>query len=211
VGINALRARQKRNFISTLLLSQGVPMLLAGDEIGRTQRGNNNAYCQDNEISWLDWNLDENARALLLLFQRLIQIRRQHPVFRRRRFFQGRPIRGGEVKDLAWLTPEGREMDDNEWSQDFARSLGVYFAGEALEEADRRGHPVRDDNFLLLLNAHHESIAFALPEFRHGSTWQVLLDTAYEQGLAMDGRFPGAVRYDLQGRSLALFTEIPLA
>ena len=209
--INALRARQKRNFIATLLLSQGVPMLLAGDEIGRTQRGNNNAYCQDNEISWLDWSLDEDGRALLLFFQRLIQIRRQHPVFRRRRFFQGRPIRGGEVKDLAWLTPEGREMDDNEWSQDFARSLGVYFAGEALEETDRRGHRVRDDNFLLLLNAHHESIAFALPEFRPGSTWQVLLDTAYEQGLAVDGRFPGAARYDLQGRSLALFTEIPSA
>jgi glycogen operon protein len=210
-GINALRARQKRNFIATLLLSQGVPMLLAGDEIGRTQCGNNNAYCQDNEISWLDWSLDGDGKALLLFFQRLIQIRRQHPVFRRRRFFQGRPIRGGEVKDLAWLTPEGREMDDNEWSQDFARSLGVYFAGEALEETDRRGHRVRDDNFLLLLNAHHESIAFALPEFRVGSTWQVLLDTAYEQGLAMDGRFPGTARYELQGRSLALFTEIPLA
>jgi glycogen operon protein len=132
-------------------------------------------------------------------------------VFCRRRFFQGRPIRGGGVKDLAWLTPEGHEMDDNEWSQEFARALGVYFAGEALGETDRRGHPVRDDNFLLLLNAHHETIPFALPQFRAGSTWQVLLDTAYEQGLAMDGRFPGAARYDLQGRSLALFTEIQQA
>jgi glycogen operon protein len=206
--VSALRARQKRNFIATLLLSQGVPMLLAGDELGRTQRGNNNAYCQDNEISWLDWSLDQQGTALLQFFQRLIQIRRQHPVYRRRRFFQGRPIRGSGIKDIAWLTPEGGEMDDTEWSQEFARSLGVYFAGETLDETDRRGQPMRDDNFLLLLNAHHEAIPFALPEFRAGSSWQVLLDTAYEQGLAMDGRFPGGARYDLQGRSLALLTEI---
>jgi glycogen operon protein len=208
VHINALRARQKRNLVTTLLLSQGVPMLLAGDEIGRTQQGNNNAYCQDNELSWVDWTIDAEKQALLAFFQRMIQLRRQHLVFRRRHFFQGRPIRGGGIKDIAWLTPEGREMNDDEWNQNFARSLGVYFAGEALKEVDRRGHQLRDDNFLLLLNAHHEKIAFTLPQFRVGSAWQVLVDTAYEEGLTLDGRFAGAAPYELQGRSLALFTEI---
>jgi len=203
-----LRARQRRNFIATLLLSQGVPMLLAGDEIGRTQRGNNNAYCQDNEISWVDWSLDSSKKALLEFVQRMIQLRRLRPVLRRRRFFQGRPIRGGGVKDIAWLGPEGREMSDSEWSQDFARCLGVYLAGDALEETDRRGQRLEDDSFLLLLNAHHETIPFTLPQFRPGTSWQVLLDTAYEQGLAMGGRFAANARYDLRGRSLALLTEL---
>ena len=203
-----LRARQRRNFIATLLLSQGVPMLLAGDETGRTQLGNNNAYCQDNEISWVDWSLDQSQQALLRFVQRMLQLRRMHPVLRRRRFFQGRSIRGGDVKDIAWLSPEGREMSDSEWSQDFARCLGVYLAGDALEETDRRGQRLEDDSFLLLLNAHHETIPFTLPQFRPGATWQVLLDTAFEQGLAVDGRFSGSARYELQGRSLALLTEI---
>ena len=206
--IDALRARQRRNLIATVMLSQGVPMLVAGDEIGRTQQGNNNAYCQDNEISWVDWAVDDEGKALLQFFQRVLQIRRDHPVFRRHRYFQGRPIRGGDLKDLAWLSPEGREMNDHEWAQDFARCLGVYFAGESLEETDRRGRPLRDGNFLLLLNAHHEMISFVLPDFRTGITWQALMDTAYEQGLAVDGRFPGSARYELQGRSLALLMEI---
>jgi glycogen operon protein len=207
----ALRARQKRNFIATLLLSQGVPMLLAGDEIGRTQHGNNNAYCQDSAISWLEWTLDGDKQALLRFVRRMIHLRLQHPVFRRRRFFQGRPIRGGGVKDIAWLTPDGREMNDDQWDQDFARCLGVYLAGEALEETDLRGRPLRDDNFLLLLNAHHETIEFALPQFVPGALWQVLVDTAYEQGLAVDGRFPAGERYGLQGRSLALMAEVRAA
>jgi glycogen operon protein len=209
--VNALRALQKRNLLATLLLSQGVPMLLAGDELARTQQGNNNAYCQDNELSWLDWNVDADNQALLEFVRRMIQIRRQHPVFRRRRFFQGRPIRGGGVKDLAWLTPEGREMNDSEWAQDFARSLGVYFAGDALEETDRRGQPMHDDSFLLLLNAHHEGMRFTLPEFRPDMAWQVLVDTGYEQGLAIDGRFPGGAGYELQGRALALLKEVTRA
>jgi len=206
--INALRARQRRNFIATLMLSQGVPMLVAGDEIGRSQQGNNNAYCQDNDTSWVDWAVDDEGKALLQFVQRMLQIRRDHPVFRRHRYFQGRPIRGGNLKDLAWLSPEGREMNDDEWDQDFARCLGVYFAGESLEETDRRGRPLRDGNFLLLLNAHHEMIPFVLPDFRNGTTWQALVDTTYAQGLAVDGRFPGSTRYDLQGRSLALLMEI---
>jgi isoamylase len=207
-AVNALRGLQKRNFLATLLLSQGVPMLLAGDELSRTQRGNNNAYCQDDELSWLDWNLDAEAQALLEFVRRMIQIRRQHPVFRRRRFFQGRPIRGSGVKDIAWLTPEGREMNDSEWTQDFAHSLGVYFAGDALEETDRRGQPVQDESFLLLLNAHHEGIPFTLPQFRPGVAWQVLVDTGFEQTLTIDGRFQGRERYALQGRALALLKEI---
>ena len=207
-AVLALRARQRRNFMATLLLSQGVPMLVAGDEICRTQLGNNNAYCQDNEISWLDWSLDDGKSTMLRFVQRVVHLRRLHPVFRRRRFFQGRPIRGGDVKDIVWLSPEGREMSDSEWSQDFARCLGVYHAGDALEDTDRRGHPVEDDSFLLLLNSHHEAIPFTLPQIRPDTSWQVLLDTAYEQGLAVDGRFGGSAQYELQGRSLALLTEI---
>jgi glycogen operon protein len=204
----ALRARQKRNLIATLLLSQGVPMLLAGDEIGRTQQGNNNAYCQDSDISWVDWDRARDHEDFLRFAQRMIRIRQEHPVLRRRRFFQGRPIRGGGVKDILWLTPEGREMTDREWTQDFARSLAVYLAGEALQESDARGHRLQDDNFLLLLNAHHDAIEFLLPEMRAGSRWQVLLDSAFEQGLAVDGRFSTGERYRVDGRALALLVEI---
>jgi glycogen operon protein len=206
--IQALRERQKRNILATLLFSQGVPMLLAGDEISRTQLGNNNAYCQDNELSWVDWDLDESKKALLEFVRRMIQIRRQHPVFRRRRFFQGRPIRGGGVKDIAWLTPEGREMNDSEWAQDSVRSLGVHLAGDALEDSDRRGQPVQDDSFLLLLNAHHEDVQFTLPELRPHTAWQVLVDTTFQQGLAIDGRFAAGTHYELHSRSLALLQEV---
>jgi glycogen operon protein len=138
----------------------------------------------------------------------MIQIRRQHPVFRRRRFFQGRPIRGGGVKDIAWLTSEGREMNDSEWAQDSVRSLGVYLAGDALEDTDRRGQAVQDDSFLLLLNAHHEDIQFTLPEMRPRSAWQVLVDTTFQQGLAIDGRFAAGTHYELHKRSLALLQEV---
>jgi glycogen operon protein len=183
-------------------------MLLAGDEIGRTQQGNNNAYCQDSDISWVDWDRARDHEDFLRFAQRMIRIRQEHPVLRRRRFFQGRPIRGGGVKDILWLTPEGREMTDREWTQDFARSLAVYLAGEALQESDARGHRLRDDNFLLLLNAHHDAIEFLLPEMRAGSRWQVLLDSAFEQGLAVDGRFSTGERYRVDGRALALLVEI---
>jgi glycogen operon protein len=159
----ALRERQKRNLLATVLLSQGVPMLLAGDEIGRTQQGNNNAYCQDNEISWLDWDLDRRDRRLFEFTRCLIALRRSHAVFRRRNFFQGRPLRGRDVKDIVWLRPDGEEMTDEEWDQHFARSLGVYVAGEGLTEIDGRGRLIVDDNFLLLFNAHHETLTFTLP------------------------------------------------
>ncbi|TXF11985.1 glycogen debranching protein GlgX [Pelomicrobium methylotrophicum] len=206
-AINALRARQKRNLLATLLLSQGVPMLLAGDEICRTQRGNNNAYCQDNEISWIDWHLTEPKQKLLAFVQRLVALRREHPVFRRRHFFQGRPIHGTGVKDILWLNPDGREMTEEEWNQHHARCLGVYLAGEGLTETDERGRPITDANFLVLFNAHHEEIPFTLPRLAGGSRWLSVLDTAYEEGLAWDGVYMAGTPYPLQGRSLALLQQ----
>ncbi len=204
-AINALRARQKRNLLATLLLSQGVPMLVAGDEMGRTQGGNNNAYCQDNAISWLDW---EHTDAELVAFvQRLIELRRSHPVFHRRHFFQGQSIHGAEIKDIHWLKPDGTDMSDHEWGHDFARCLGVYLSGEALTERDRRGHLLRDDNFLVLFNAHHDTLAFQLPAARPGGRWHVLLDTSHAQGLDADGYYAGYDSYPLTGRSLALLVD----
>jgi glycogen operon protein len=206
-AVNDLRQRQMRNFIATLMLSQGTPMLLAGDEFARTQGGNNNAYCQDNEISWIDWDLLEQNATLARFVQRCIRLRREHPVFRRRRFFQGRPLRGG-VKEILWLNPEGREMTDEEWAQDFARSIAVYLAGDGIEETDARGRRVRDENFLLLLNAHHEAIDFLLPELHPGASWEVILDTAFAHGLSTDGKFQPGTRYSVSGRALALVLEL---
>jgi isoamylase len=176
--IVALRARQQRNLLATLLLSQGVPMLLGGDELGRTQGGNNNGYCQDNELSWFDW---AGADAELLAFTRwLVGFRKAHPVFRRRRWFQGRTIRGqvtdGNV-DIGWFSPDGTEMSEEDWEAGFAKSLGVFLNGSAIPSVDERGEPQTDDSFLLLFNAHFESIDFALPE-RYGRRWSLVLDTA---------------------------------
>ena len=206
-AVRALRARQQRNLLATVLLSQGVPMLLAGDEIGRTQQGNNNAYCQDNEVSWIDWSLDEEKRKLLAFAQRAIGLRRAHPVFRRRDFYKGHPVRGLGVKDIAWLRPEGGEMSDDEWNQHFARCFGVYLAGEGLTETDARGRPLRDRNFLVLFNAHHETIPFTLPDYA-GARWCALLDTAFEDGLVIDGTFDAGAQYALQGRSLVLLQQV---
>jgi isoamylase len=205
--INALRALQKRNLLATLLLSQGVPMLLAGDEMGRTQHGNNNAYCQDNETSWVNWSLSEADQELLDFVTRLIKMRHDHPVFRRRNFFQGRPIRGSDIKDIHWIKPDGTEMNDREWAQDFARSLGVYLSGDALGEVDARGRAIHDDNFLLLFNAHHEQLDFKLPNLCEGCAWQAVLDTHYHAGLDTDGSFAGGDLYPLQGRTLALLRQ----
>src|ERR1700710_1079771 len=158
--IVGLRARQQRNFLATLFLSQGIPMLLGGDETGHTQGGNNNAYCQDNEISWLDWETLDDG--LLEFAARLIALRREHPVFHRRRWFQGKAIRGAEVRDLGWFRPDGELMSDEDWQHGFAKSLGVFLNGEAMESLDERGEPVRDDSFYVLFNAHHEPLPFRL-------------------------------------------------
>ena len=185
-SIRALRERQKRNLLATLFFSQGIPMLLAGDELGRTQRGNNNAYCQDNEISWLDW---ENADPALVRFVRqLVELRKRHPSFRRRTY--PRP------EDTSWLAPEGREMAENDWKLPFARCFGMLMIGQRLAERDEHGAPMVDDDLLLLLNAHHEAIEFVLP----GAGWVRLIDTADEQA-------PAANKYALQGRSLALLVR----
>ena len=202
--ILALRARQKRNLLATLLLSQGVPMLRAGDELSHSQGGNNNAYCQDNALSWLDWKPNAEAQAFLDFVRRMLALRREHPIFRRRRFFQGRPIHGEGIKDIAWLNPDGREMTDLEWDQHFARCLGVYLSGAELDETDERGRPVRDDDFLLLINAHHDAIPFSLPAYGRQDSWICLLDTAFERGLGSDGRHAAGKAYPLQGRTLVL-------
>jgi glycogen operon protein len=205
-AIVALRERQKRNFLATLLLSQGVPMLLAGDEMGRTQGGNNNAYCQDNEISWVDWTATPERDALRAFVRRLIALRRAHPSFRRRDFFEGRPLHGAGVKDLQWIKPDGFEMSDEEWGHEHARSLGTYLAGAGLEEVGRRGRPVSDDDFLILFNAHHEDIPFVIPPIP-GDSWLGLLDTWFASGSSERTRWRPGSTYLLRGRSLALFTR----
>ncbi|WP_447973093.1 glycogen debranching protein GlgX [Nitrospira sp. Kam-Ns4a] len=203
-AIRELRERQKRNMLATLFLSQGVPLLCGGDEIGRTQRGNNNAYCQDNELGWHDWHLTRVERDLLAFVRRVIALRQQHPVLRRRRFFQGRLIRGSEVKDVAWFNPDGKEMTDDEWSQGYVRCLGMRLAGDAIEEPDAKGRPIMEDTLLVLLNAHHEPLPFTLPAHRRGVRWEPLLDTASPDHGKRVTVFKGGERYELEGRSLAL-------
>ena len=166
--VNARRARQQRNFLATLLLSQGVPMMLGGDEIGRTQQGNNNAYCQDNEISWFDW--DHADRDLLEFTRRLIAFRREHPVFRRRGWFKGQPIRGQDASDITWFKPDGTLMSEQDWTEWFAKSFVLFLNGDALRSRDERGRPMCDDTFLVLFNAHLDPVTFTLPATRGGSS-----------------------------------------
>jgi glycogen operon protein len=177
-AILALRARQQRNFLTTLLLSQGIPMLLHGDEFGRTQRGNNNVYCQDNEISWLDWGHQQEGLAEFTAW--LVRLRREHPVFRRRRFFQGQDIRGRqhELDDITWLTPSGEEMTDEDWEAGFAKSLGVFLNGDAIGEPDTRGQRVTSGSFLLLFNASEQEVQFTIPPPGYGERWTREIDTA---------------------------------
>jgi isoamylase len=204
--INGLRERQRRNFMATLLLSQGVPMIVAGDEMGRTQGGNNNAYCQDNEISWLDWSLDEPRAELLDFTQFLIAFFHRHPVLRRRKFFQGRPVRGSEVQDITWFRPDGGEMSEADWHDSGRRSIAVRLAGDAIDEVDERGRRVTDDTLLLLLNAHHEPVTFVLPAHREQVRWQLIIDTRAPNGRrANSPRVKGGGKYRLVARSVALF------
>ncbi|MDQ6617253.1 MAG: glycogen debranching protein GlgX [Actinomycetota bacterium] len=200
--INELRQRQARNFLATLLLSQGVPMLLGGDELGRTQRGNNNAYCQDSDISWYDWGRADTD--LWEFTRQLIALRRAHPVFSRRRFFQGRPVRGrgrDGLKDIGWFKPDGSEMGDADWDTGYARSLGVFFNGGAIPDLDRHGQPVRDDSFYLLFNAWDQPIDFVIPTDLGGRSWQVALDTA---GSPSGETYMAGDKVPLKGRHLLL-------
>ncbi len=176
-AIKALRARQQRNFFATLLLSQGIPMMLGGDEIGRTQHGNNNAWCQDNEISWFDWGRADGD--LLEFVRRLIRLRREHPVFRRDTFLSGTETRGSGLPDVWWFRPDGRRMTQRDWQQENGRTLGVFLNGAEIPSRTAHGEEVRDDSFLLLFNAHSEPVAFTLPTRRFGARWQVELATGH--------------------------------
>ncbi|WP_298829722.1 glycogen debranching protein GlgX [uncultured Piscinibacter sp.] len=200
----ALRARQQRNFLATLLLSQGVPMILAGDECGRSQQGNNNAYCQDNDISWVDWTPSEARRSLQAFTRRLIALRAAHPVFRRRDFFQDRPLHGSEVRDIVWLQPDGTEMSAEAWQQDFARALAVFLSGEGRGDVDARGRPVRDDSFVLLFNAAAEGVIFSLPSELGLPQGELLVDTSRSDNALPGTAFRPAEPFTLAGRALAL-------
>jgi isoamylase len=200
----ALREQQKRNVLATLLVSQGVPMILGGDEIGRTQRGNNNAYCQDNGVSWFDWDLDERRQALLEFTTRLLRIRREQPLLRRQKFLRGELVAGSSIKDLTWLRTDGQVMGEEEWQTSFIRALGARLAGDTLNAYDERGEPYAHDAVLLLMNAHHEAIPFTLPEGFGEGRWDVLVDTSapeVEAGARLHA--PGAA-YDVADRSLVL-------
>ena len=198
-----LREQQKRNLMASLLFSIGVPMISGGDEMGRTQDGNNNAYCHDSELSWTHWDLDLQQQQFLAFVRRLVRFRRSQPVLMRRKYFQGRAIRGAEAKDIYWLDPSGREMTDSAWDAASAHALGVLMVGDALEEVDERGRPVRGDTLLILLNAHHDDIPFALPTVGPHTAWVRMFDTiaprVEERHYAADAAYP------LQGRTLALF------
>jgi glycogen operon protein len=205
-GIRALRLKQMRNLMATLLLSQGVPMITAGDEIGRTQQGNNNAYCQDSEISWLDWDLSGEQRELLGFVRDLIAFRRKHPGFRRRRFFRGQNEASRLGKDIYWMNANGTELSQQEWDGHSAHCLAIVMPGDGIVESDARGRRILDDDFLLLLNPEDYTVAFtlpALPDIRH---WKVEFDT--DAGPASRGRVQeGASNYELAGRSLVLLSH----
>jgi glycogen operon protein len=203
-----LRERQKRNFLATLLMSAGVPMLLAGDELSRTQRGNNNAYCQDNEISWIDWDLDERRQRLLAFTRALIALRRGNPVLRRRRFFQGQAIHGSSVKDIGWFTPDGNEMDDERWREPDIATLGVFFNGEEIPDRGPRGERITGDSFLLLLNGGDRAVSFNLPGQPWAKEYELLVDTGIDfvhpAGLGDAPAYQAGEELPMAARSLAI-------
>jgi isoamylase len=205
-GVCDLRERQKRNFIATLLFSEGVPMLLAGDELSHSQKGNNNTYCQDNELTWLRWDLDQQKRSFLDFVKKCTYIWRNQPVLQRRKFFLGRAIRGSDIKDISWFAPDGNEMSDQAWDAPFVKCLGVRFAGDLMNERDERGELIVGDTLLILMNAHWETIPFTLPITRSEHVWETLLDT---NDLEVPLRVcRGGEQYPLFGRSLAVLRAV---
>jgi len=202
--VNTLRARQQRNFIATLMLSQGIPMLLAGDEIGRTQQGNNNAYCQDNEVSWFDWESPDHG--LFEFTRRVIRLRTQHPTFHRRGWFKGRPLRGKGISDIAWLRVDAEPMSEEDWQQGFVKSLMVFVNGDGLQELDEDGKRVRDASFLLLFNAHYEALDFVLPPPSFGARWTIVVDTATEVG-ERNATFTAGSTARVDARSVIVLTR----
>jgi isoamylase len=201
-GINTLRRQQIRNYLATLLISQGVPMILGGDEIGRTQRGNNNAYCQDNEISWFDWNLDPWQQDLLRFTRAMIRLRTEQPALRRRRFLQGRRIQGSDVHDIAWFLPEGEQISEGQWQEGWRRCFGLRLAGDAIEEVGERGQRITGDTLMILFNAGDDDVPFSLPATRRGMQWRRHIDTASLRTKNESAGNPTI--YPLRARSMAV-------
>jgi glycogen operon protein len=206
--VNQLRERQKRNFMATLFLSQGIPMLRAGDELSHTQQGNNNAYCQDNELSWLHWDLDDRQQRFLDFVGKVVELKRCEPVLHRPKFFQGRPIRGTDLKDIQWLDPSGEEMSDEGWQAGFVRSIGVRLNGNAIYESDEQGRTLVGTTLLLLFNADAKEISFVLPAVDVQQRWLLEFDTSADSMDAHEAIV--AEPYLLQGRSIAVFRLISL-
>lgn len=199
-----LRERQKRNFIVTLILSQGIPMILGGDEMARTQGGNNNAYCQDNEISWFDWDLQQENEDFLDFTRELIYFRRQHPVFRRRKWFQGRAIHGSGVSDIGWFNPDGQEMSDEQWEIGYSKAIGVFLDGSQIPSPGPQGQRISDDSFLLFFNAHYELIEFTIPISLQERQWQVVIDTKEPRFVQETQIFTGSQTVPIRERSLVV-------
>jgi len=208
-GIIEIRERQKRNVLATLLLSQGVPMLLGGDEIGRSQGGNNNGYAQDNETSWFDWDLQRRDRQLLAFTRSLIRLFKGHPVLRRRRFFQGRQIRGSRVKDLTWFAPDGTEMTDEQWQAPGVKTVGVQFAGDAIDDRGPRGEPIVDDTLLVIFNADERPVGFTLPNHEAARRWETVFDTVHPTFTAAHGDHDGGTTYRVAERSVVCLRRLP--
>jgi isoamylase len=202
-GILALRQKQKRNLLTTLFLSQGIPMLVAGDELSRSQGGNNNAYCQDNEVSWINWQKADHD--LLAFTKKLIALYRSHPVFSRRRWFQGQPIKGVGIEDIAWFLPEGTEMTEENWTNDFAKSLGVYLNGHGLRTLDAKGQKILDDDFYIIFNAHHDALDFKLPSEKYADEWTRVLDTDENKIEEQGPGYSAGDTINVKGRSVVLF------
>ncbi|MBN1375746.1 MAG: glycogen debranching protein GlgX [Dehalococcoidia bacterium] len=207
-AIIALREQQKRNFLATLMLSQGVPMLCAGDEVCRTQRGNNNAYCQDNDISWLDWQMDDRKTDLLEFTRKLISLRKSHAIFHRRKFFQGRPIHGSDIKDVIWLRPDGEEMTDSDWESEWIRCIGTRIDGKASHEINEDGSTLVDDDFFLILNSYHKTVKFRLPAFVPGAAWEIVIDTNIRAKTAKPATIKGGDPIIVPDRSLILLSRL---
>lgn len=203
-----LRERQRRNFLTTLMLSQGIPMLLGGDEMGRTQKGNNNAYCQDSEISWFNWELETSNEDLVNFTRELVYFRRQHPVFRRRKWFQGRPIHGKGISDIEWFNPDGTEMTQEQWEVGYAKSVGVFLDGNQIPSPGSKGERISDDSFILFFNAHYETIEFVLPVNMQHREWLVVIDTKEPRFIQEQRIYTGEQAVPVVARSMAVLRRL---
>lgn len=200
--INDLRERQKKNFMATLFLSQGVPMLVAGDELSRTQQGNNNAYCQDNEISWLNWK--DADQDLLKFTQKLIKLRNEHSVFSRKNWFKGTPVKDNGIEDIAWFLPDGTPMSDEHWIQNYAKSVAIFLNGKGLHAVDSKGKPVVDDSFYVIFNAHYEGVAYQVPAENYANNWELVIDTDKPSGEDLGQHFKAGESVQVEGRSVVV-------